>query len=180
MRRCAKRAGIDKALSSHCLRRTSNNLIRQAAGELVAQAVTGHVTLEMTRHYSDVDTEERVMALQAAFGDALGAGLWEPQATGSPKNQWENPQLSAPKSLATSPVQGPESQAHAPKPGTQVGGEAKGRGGLRPAPLTKRERPRTFGAFSHPAPKLKKPRKMRGLLKLWRARNDSNVRPSDS
>jgi integrase len=163
LRRCAKRAGIDKALSSHCLRRTSNNLIRQAAGELVAQAVTGHVTLEMTRHYSDVDTEERVMALQAAFGDALGAGLSEPQATGSPKNQWENSQLSAPKSVP---------KPTAPKPGTQGGGEAKRRGELRPAPLKKRERRRTFGAFPQPAPKLKKPREVRGVFKLWRAQSE--------
>ena len=148
-------------------------LKRPQLGNIKRPATKNHTNPAYApRHYSDVDTEERVMALQAAFGDALGAGLSEPQATGPPKNQGENSQLLAPKSHSISPVQGPESQAHAPKPGTQVGSVAEGRGGLRPAPLTTRKRPRTCAAFPHPARKMKKPRNVRGLLKLWHARSE--------
>ena len=37
-KRCAERAGIKKHLTSHVLRRTSNNLLRQTAGDLVARS----------------------------------------------------------------------------------------------------------------------------------------------
>jgi integrase len=72
MKRLALAAGIPKHLTSHVLRRTSNNLIRQSAGDLVARAVTGHVTAEMTRLYSEVDHAERTAALRGAFGGSLG------------------------------------------------------------------------------------------------------------
>ena len=73
MRRCAERAGIEKHLTSHVLRRTANNLLRQSAGDLVARAVTGHVTAEMTERYSVVDHDERTKALRGAFGSAFVA-----------------------------------------------------------------------------------------------------------
>lgn len=66
--RCAATAGLTKKVTSHCLRRTTNNRLRQTDGELVAQAVTGHVTQAMTAHYSNVDREERLQALEDAFG----------------------------------------------------------------------------------------------------------------
>jgi hypothetical protein len=69
--RCAKKAGIEKHVRSHAMRRTTNNLLRRTAGELVARKVTGHVTQQMTEHYSEVDHEERVTALNGAFGVAL-------------------------------------------------------------------------------------------------------------
>ena len=64
-------------ISDHFKSESQANLIRQAAGERVAQAVSGHFTLEMTRHYSDVDTEERVMVsggtpTDHARGGAIG------------------------------------------------------------------------------------------------------------
>lgn len=71
MRRCAARAGIAKHLTRYVLRRTANNLLRQTAGDLVARAVTGHVTAEMTERYSVVDHDERTAALRGAFGSAL-------------------------------------------------------------------------------------------------------------
>jgi integrase len=70
--RLATAAGITKHVTSYALRRTSNNLLRQTAGELVARAVTGHVTQEMTDHYSEYDHEERTAAWRSAFGAALG------------------------------------------------------------------------------------------------------------
>ena len=69
--KCAKRAGLTKAITSHAMRRTTNNLLRKTAGEIVARKVTGHVTQQMTEHYSDVDRDERASALHNAFGSAL-------------------------------------------------------------------------------------------------------------
>jgi len=77
--RIRKRAGIAKNVTSHALRRTTNDLIRQAGGELVARAVTGHVTQEMTEHYSAVAGKERVAVLEKAFGNPPRA----PSSTGA-------------------------------------------------------------------------------------------------
>jgi integrase len=82
LRRLAKAAGIAKNVTSHALRRTTNNLVRKAegGGELVARAITGHVTQDMTDHYSEYDREERVSALRAAFrppGTGTGAKVEE-------------------------------------------------------------------------------------------------------
>lgn len=71
LRRCCARAGIQKHLSSHCLRKTANNLIRQASGDTVARSMLGHATTEMTRLYSNVDSAERAKAHHAAFGDVF-------------------------------------------------------------------------------------------------------------
>lgn len=66
--RCAARAGIDKHVSAHTMRRTFNNLARIAAGEIVARAMTGHATTAMTEHYSHVSLDEKHKALDAALG----------------------------------------------------------------------------------------------------------------
>lgn len=86
LQRCALRAGINKRLSTHTLRRTANNRLRQEAGEVVAQEVTGHVTLEMTRLYSDVDRQERLQALQRAFGEGLEQARTTPPDGKADKN----------------------------------------------------------------------------------------------
>lgn len=72
--RCCQVAGIDKKLTSHCMRVTSSNLIRQAAGDAAARAMVGHAkdSAEMTFRYSDVDRDERLAAQKAAFGEFLG------------------------------------------------------------------------------------------------------------
>ena len=62
LRRVLKRAGITKRVSVHGLRRTFNNLSRQVAGVIVTRAITGHVTEEMTEHYSHVDRAEKLRA----------------------------------------------------------------------------------------------------------------------
>lgn len=69
--RCCARAGVTKRLAAHCLRKTANNLIRQAAGDVVARAMVGHATGEMTFTYSSVDAAERNRAHRAAFGTAF-------------------------------------------------------------------------------------------------------------
>jgi len=62
LRRALKRAGITKRVTVHGLRRTFNNLSRQVAGAIVTRAITGHVTEEMTEHYSHVDRAEKLRA----------------------------------------------------------------------------------------------------------------------
>lgn len=74
LKRAAERAGILKNVSSHVLRRTTNNLVRRSAGSVVAMAMAGHVTEEMHRLYSEVDLGERADALRQAFGNALDGG----------------------------------------------------------------------------------------------------------
>lgn len=61
-RRALKRAGITNRVTVHGLRRTFNNLSRQVAGAIVTRAITGHVTEEMTEHYSHVDRAEKLRA----------------------------------------------------------------------------------------------------------------------
>ena len=79
--RCCKLAKVNKRLTAHCMRKTTNNLVRQAAGDTVARAMVGHVTEEMTRLYSDVDEDERAKAHTAAFGEAFGRS--ETQSVGA-------------------------------------------------------------------------------------------------
>src|SRR5580765_4294349 len=62
LRRVLVRAGITKRVSVHGLRRTFNNLSRQVAGVIATRAITGHVTEEMTEHYSHVDRAEKLRA----------------------------------------------------------------------------------------------------------------------
>jgi integrase len=84
LERCYRAAGLTAHVTSYALRRTTNNQVRQAAGPLVAQAMTGHVTLAMTEHYSDVDKQERLQALRTAFGSAL-SGTGPGQGPGAQK-----------------------------------------------------------------------------------------------
>lgn len=62
------------------MRRTFNNLVRQAAGDIAARAMVGHATAQMTEHYSDVTVQEKREAQQAAFGDLAqqlgGSSRW--------------------------------------------------------------------------------------------------------
>jgi len=62
LQRALARAGITKRVTVHGLRRTFNNLSRQVAGNIVTRAITGHVTEEMTEHYSHVDRAEKLRA----------------------------------------------------------------------------------------------------------------------
>jgi integrase len=55
-------AGISRRLTVHGLRRSFNNLSRQVAGEIVTRSITGHVTQEMTEHYSHVGRDEKLAA----------------------------------------------------------------------------------------------------------------------
>ena len=89
--RALKRAGITKRVSVHGLRRTFNNLSRSVAGNIVTRAITGHVTEEMTEHYSHVDPAEKLRAadqvvalagLRAPANDNT-ARLTHPQVGGS-------------------------------------------------------------------------------------------------
>ena len=75
LRRALVRAGITKRVTVHGLRRTFNNLSRQVAGNIVTRAITGHVTEEMTEHYSHVDRAEK---LRAADQVVALAGLRAP------------------------------------------------------------------------------------------------------
>jgi integrase len=70
--RCAQRGAVDKHVTAHTMRRTFNNLARQAAGEIVTRAMTGHATAAMTEHYSDVTLDEKMTALTSAMGPLLG------------------------------------------------------------------------------------------------------------
>jgi integrase len=72
--RCAKRAGVKKHITAHTMRRTFNNLARQAAGEIVTRAMTGHMTPAMTEHYSQVTLAEKTKALENALGALPNTG----------------------------------------------------------------------------------------------------------
>ena len=72
LQKCCAVAGISKHLTSHCLRKTTNNLVRQTSGDVVARQIVGHTTKDMTLLYSTVDAAERGRAHDAAFGDAFG------------------------------------------------------------------------------------------------------------
>ena len=65
---CVRGAEVNKHVTSHTMRRTFNNLARQAAGDIVARSMTGHTTIAMTEHYSHVTLEEKNKAIAAALG----------------------------------------------------------------------------------------------------------------
>ncbi len=75
IRRCAARAGVDQNVTPHSMRRTVNNLVRQGAGDIAARAIVGHVTEEMTEHYSKVTLDEKHRALLGAVGQNLAASV---------------------------------------------------------------------------------------------------------
>jgi integrase len=68
-----KHAGIGRRFTVHGLRRSFNNLSRQVAGEIVTRSITGHVSQEMTEHYSHVGREEKLAAasevVKLVFGE---------------------------------------------------------------------------------------------------------------
>ncbi|MEQ8461781.1 MAG: site-specific integrase [Sandaracinaceae bacterium] len=67
-------ASVGRWVSPHGLRRSFNNLARQVAAGDVVRAMTGHVTEEMTTHYSHVELEEKRTALDGALRLVLGGG----------------------------------------------------------------------------------------------------------
>lgn len=75
MERCCKIAGVEKHISSHCLRKTANNLLRQSNSEVTVRAMMGHATSEMTQLYSNVDQNEKARAHAAAFGDVFDVAV---------------------------------------------------------------------------------------------------------
>lgn len=62
--RCLTAIGVERRFTSHGLRRTANNLLRKIASGLVTRAIVGHMTEEMTEHYSHVDAEEKRVAAE--------------------------------------------------------------------------------------------------------------------
>ena len=77
IRSALKEIGIEQRLSVHGLRRTFNNLMRQAVTDtIVVQAMTGHSSDRMTEHYSFVADDEKHRALDKLF-EKLGPGLSE-------------------------------------------------------------------------------------------------------
>ena len=61
---CLKVIGVERKFTSHGLRRTANDLLRRLAAGEVVRAITGHVTMEMTEHYSHVDANEKKAAVE--------------------------------------------------------------------------------------------------------------------
>ena len=62
--RCRAKAGIDKRFTIHGLRYTFTDLVRLAnVDAVVRRALTGHVTEEMQRHYSNVGLDEKRAAV---------------------------------------------------------------------------------------------------------------------
>lgn len=68
MQRVRERAGLDRHVTPHDLRRTMGNLVRRNAGKTVAMSLLGHVTEAMHEHYSEVGADERLAAVEAALG----------------------------------------------------------------------------------------------------------------
>lgn len=65
-------AGIRRRFSPHGFRHTFNNLARQLAGGEVVRSTTGHMTSEMTDHYSHVEGGEKLRVVE---GIARSAGV---------------------------------------------------------------------------------------------------------
>lgn len=70
LERACARAGAPR-LTAHGLRRTFNDIARRCGDKQVLQAITGHVTDEMTAHYSLVDDTEKA-TLAAAVAALIG------------------------------------------------------------------------------------------------------------
>ncbi|MEY4514882.1 MAG: hypothetical protein RLZZ450_7004 [Pseudomonadota bacterium] len=56
-------AGLEGHLTTHGLRRTFNDLMRQVSSGEVVRSIMGHVTERMTEHYSHVRSEEKADAV---------------------------------------------------------------------------------------------------------------------
>jgi integrase len=59
---------LDGRPSVHVLRHTFNNILRQAAPELVRQAIVGHADAATGKRYSNVGADEKRVALAAVVG----------------------------------------------------------------------------------------------------------------
>jgi integrase len=67
IRRSAKSAKLEKRITPHMMRYLFNDVLRQAGVDKVTRkALTGHVTDEMTEHYSSVQLDEKRAAMEAA------------------------------------------------------------------------------------------------------------------
>lgn len=65
-KRCMTAAGIDKRFTTHGLRYTFTDIIREAEVDpVVRRALTGHVTKKMQHHYSTVRLAEKREAMEA-------------------------------------------------------------------------------------------------------------------
>jgi integrase len=82
--RCIERAGLSKRLTSHALRRTTNTLVVETAGDATARKMLGHAptAFQMTERYLVVDRERELSVMRKALGDALG-GAKESEESGS-------------------------------------------------------------------------------------------------
>lgn len=73
--RVAKAAGIQKKITGRAMRRTFQDLAREAGvSEFVAQSICGHVTQEMTWLYSTPQAQEQEAAIDRLIGLMLPAG----------------------------------------------------------------------------------------------------------
>src|SRR5207244_3290384 len=65
---CLKEAGITERFTPHGLRRTFNDMLRQAdVDPVISKALIGHVTDEMREHYSTVRLDEKRAAVASAL-----------------------------------------------------------------------------------------------------------------
>jgi len=70
-------AKIEKHLSAHGMRRTFNNLMRQArVDRVVLHATIGHSSDSMTEHYSNVRPEEKLAAVNQFVESAQLDQIW--------------------------------------------------------------------------------------------------------
>ncbi len=67
LQKVVKAAGITRRFTIHGFRRSFNNLLRQVASGEVVRSMTGHVTEQMTEHYSHVDAAEKSKAVNQAL-----------------------------------------------------------------------------------------------------------------
>lgn len=64
-KRIMSEIGVDKHITNHSMRRTYNNMMREAGVDrFTLQAMMGHCSNEMTDHYSEVSDDERRRAVE--------------------------------------------------------------------------------------------------------------------
>lgn len=67
IKRTAKAIGLEKRITPHMMRYLFNDVLRMAGVDKVTRkSLTGHVTDEMTEHYSSVQLDEKRVAMEAA------------------------------------------------------------------------------------------------------------------
>jgi integrase len=74
MAAAAAAAKLKPRPSAHWFRHTLNDLLRRATTGEVQRSITGHVTKEMSEHYSHVDLEEKRTAIASVFRVVSQAG----------------------------------------------------------------------------------------------------------